>query len=222
MSLRIITNTRNRYLWWINNSENGSLTHWPLGNLDAILKLQFSILFYWLVSSHRLMIMPSDECHGTSQSKLVKVMAWCRQATSHYLSQCWPSSMSPYGVTRPQWVNCTISGAYRNLETWAKTFLCFDTRDTNILIINFNWLSGIIPSIFLAFWFEPFWCWNRNIRVWLSQCHGCWCPGPLRLYIRAYATYSFSVMNNYRKCIYSFIFPEINSTQQGLIQCIQQ
>ena len=32
-------------------------------------------------------------------------MAWCRQATSHYLSQCWPSSMSPYGVTRPQWVN---------------------------------------------------------------------------------------------------------------------
>ena len=32
-------------------------------------------------------------------------MAWCHQATSHYLSQCWPSSMSPYGVTRPQWVN---------------------------------------------------------------------------------------------------------------------
>ena len=28
----------------------------------------------------------------------------CRQATSHYLSQCWPSSMSPYGVTMPQWV----------------------------------------------------------------------------------------------------------------------
>ena len=32
-------------------------------------------------------------------------MAWCRQATSHYLSQCWPTSPSPYGVTRPQWVN---------------------------------------------------------------------------------------------------------------------
>ena len=35
---------------------------------------------------------------------LVQVMARCRQATSHYLSQCWPSSMSPNGVTRPQWV----------------------------------------------------------------------------------------------------------------------
>ena len=37
------------------------------------------------------------------KSTLVQVMAWCRQATSHYLSQCWPRSMPPYGVTRPQW-----------------------------------------------------------------------------------------------------------------------
>ena len=39
------------------------------------------------------------------KSTLVQVMAWCCQATSHYLSQCWPRSLSPYGVTRPQWVN---------------------------------------------------------------------------------------------------------------------
>ena len=39
------------------------------------------------------------------QSTLVQVMAWCHQATSHYLSQCWPRSLSQYGVTRPQWVN---------------------------------------------------------------------------------------------------------------------
>ena len=32
-------------------------------------------------------------------------MAWCHQATSHYLSQCWPISMSPYGVIRPQWAH---------------------------------------------------------------------------------------------------------------------
>ena len=37
-------------------------------------------------------------------SILVQVMVWCRQATSHYLSQYWPSSMSPYGVIMPQWV----------------------------------------------------------------------------------------------------------------------
>ena len=38
------------------------------------------------------------------KSTLVEVMAWCCQATSHYLSQCWPRSMSPNGFTRPQWV----------------------------------------------------------------------------------------------------------------------
>ena len=34
------------------------------------------------------------------KSTLVQVMAWCRQATSHYLSQFWPRSMSPNDVTR--------------------------------------------------------------------------------------------------------------------------
>ena len=31
---------------------------------------------------------------------LVQVMAWYRQATSHYLNQCWPRSPAPDGVTR--------------------------------------------------------------------------------------------------------------------------
>ena len=31
-------------------------------------------------------------------------MSWCRQATSHYLIQCWLRFISPYGVTRPQGV----------------------------------------------------------------------------------------------------------------------
>ena len=38
------------------------------------------------------------------QSTLVQVMAWCHQATSRYLIQYWPRSLTPYGVTRPQWV----------------------------------------------------------------------------------------------------------------------
>ena len=40
-----------------------------------------------------------------NKSTLVQVMAWCCQATSHYLDQCWPRSPTPYGVTRPQRVN---------------------------------------------------------------------------------------------------------------------
>ena len=44
----------------------------------------------------------SDECHWTLlvMSSLVQVMAWCRQATSHYLRQSWPRSISLSGVTR--------------------------------------------------------------------------------------------------------------------------
>ena len=38
------------------------------------------------------------------KSILVQVMAWCRQAPSHYLSQRWYRSLSPYGVARPYWV----------------------------------------------------------------------------------------------------------------------
>ena len=39
------------------------------------------------------------------QSTLVQVMAWCHQATSHYMIQCWPRYLLPYGVSRPQWIN---------------------------------------------------------------------------------------------------------------------
>ena len=45
------------------------------------------------------------------KSTLVQVMAWCLAAPSHYLSQCWPRwarSMSPNGVTGPQWVKRTL------------------------------------------------------------------------------------------------------------------
>ena len=31
-------------------------------------------------------------------------MAWCRQATSHYMGQCWPSSVSLPDMSMPQWV----------------------------------------------------------------------------------------------------------------------
>ena len=40
------------------------------------------------------------------KSTLVQVMAWCRRATGHYMSQSWLSPLSPYGVARPQWVKC--------------------------------------------------------------------------------------------------------------------
>ena len=46
------------------------------------------LLFRW---------MPQGTSDGTDhKSALVRAMAWCCQATSHYLSKCWPRSMSPH------------------------------------------------------------------------------------------------------------------------------
>ena len=44
------------------------------------------------------------------ESTLVWVIPWCRQASSHYWSQCCPSSVWPFGITRPQWFNSLTPG----------------------------------------------------------------------------------------------------------------
>ena len=54
------------------------------------------------------------------KSPLVQVMAWCRQATSHYLSQWWPRYLLPYGITRPQWVDLwSVSLRFNDILLWA-------------------------------------------------------------------------------------------------------
>ena len=64
---------------------------------------QILVVDNWDISCETVLIWMSLD-FTDDQSTLVQVMAWCRQATSHYLSQCWPRSPSPYGITRPQWV----------------------------------------------------------------------------------------------------------------------
>ena len=87
---------------WVNSSAPGRFWwnfRWVIFKLILVIDdwfISFEIALRWM--SRDL----TDD-----KSTLVQVMAWCRQATSHYLSQCWPRSMSPYGVTRPQWVKTT-------------------------------------------------------------------------------------------------------------------
>ena len=76
-------------------------------NFSLIIFKLISVTDGWGISCKiALRWMPLDLTHD--KSTLFQVMAWCRQATSHYLSQCWPRFMSPFGVTRPQWVNCFV------------------------------------------------------------------------------------------------------------------
>ena len=83
---------------------------------------QVLVLDIWGISCEIAQLWKS--LHFTyDQSTLVQVMAWCRQATSHYLSQCWHRSLSPYGVTRPEWVSGTIYGKKnRQIKCIIKTY----------------------------------------------------------------------------------------------------
>ena len=73
-------------------------------NFRHVIFKQILVIDGWGISCEIALIWMSLD-FTDDQSTLVQVMAWCRQATSHYLSQCWPRSLSPYGVTGPQWVN---------------------------------------------------------------------------------------------------------------------
>ena len=76
--------------------------------LDVIFK-QIGVIGCWgILCEIELIRMSLDFIED--QSTLVQVMAWCRQAPSHCLSQCWPRSLSLYSVTRPQHYNNVIMG----------------------------------------------------------------------------------------------------------------
>ena len=116
-------------------------------DLNSLAPGRFSWRFRWVI--FMLILVIDDWCMSCEiairwiqldltddKSTLVQVMAWCRQATSHYLSQCWPRSLSPYGAIRPQWVK---------LRKWTKviTVLGLWKIWVQFLITNFELISII-------------------------------------------------------------------------------
>ena len=83
------------------------------------------------------------------------------QATSHYLSQCWfssllpyviVSSLSPYGIARPQWVNMGASQMY------VKRTICN------------RWESGIqFSRLHCSFLFQSFVYYSVDFAIWSSS-----------------------------------------------------
>ena len=80
-------------------------------------------------------------------------MAWCCQAASHNHSHCWPRSLSPYGITRPQWVHifCLNQITSKDLFTscwWMMSYLTHWGWKMNICIsksTNIGWDNGFLP-----------------------------------------------------------------------------
>ena len=104
-------------------------------NFRHVIFKQIFVIDGWGISCEIVLIwMSLDFTHD--QSTLVQVMAWCRQATSHYLSQCWPSSMSPYDVTRPQCVN----------SLWPGDALLHQRSSSTLVPLTVTWTNVSLSS----------------------------------------------------------------------------
>ena len=90
------------------------------GNFKSVIFKLMSMIDI-LRTSCEIALMRMPQIHIGDKSVLVQVMVWCRQATSHYLSQCWPRSLSPYGTTMSYATftlcpsQCPFSCQYRSL-----------------------------------------------------------------------------------------------------------
>ena len=102
---------------WSYHTSSTVLTHWPLG--DVAVRLV----------SKAVIIQKSD--FTNEMSTLLQAMAWCYQALNHYFSQCWPRSMSLYGIIVLQYVN--------SFEYWHMKSMC--TQSSNeMLWLDFDGL----------------------------------------------------------------------------------
>ena len=81
-------------MWSIDVHLAVNLTHWPLGNVAAILLISFFNSSYRITAGALVVKLFSSERHRTAlmRSRLVQVMAWCHQQKNHYLIQGWPRS----------------------------------------------------------------------------------------------------------------------------------
>ena len=101
----------------------GILTQWSLGDLNESLD---GVIFKLILVIDDLGFSGKSALRWTlfdlagNKSILTRVMVWCRQATSYYLSQCWPSPMSPYGSTRPHSVNSPGTLAQKSCQPGKK------------------------------------------------------------------------------------------------------
>ena len=68
----------------------------------------------WFADCYLQNSLPRDI--NDDKTLLFMIMAWCRQAPTHYLSQCWPTCITPYGVTGPHWLNGTINRTGRIIQ----------------------------------------------------------------------------------------------------------
>ena len=81
-----------------------------------------------------------------NKSPLVQVLVWYHHAPNQYLDQCWPKSMMPHDITRPQWVKgATWQKPMGPLKTVASCGVSESTWDHTSPLSSHNedWLTTV-------------------------------------------------------------------------------
>ena len=95
------------------------------------------------------------------KSMLVQVMAWCRQATSHHLSHCWPSSIYRHMVSvGHNELNMNDNGGllFKNASIWY-VLTHWHIRDVEVffyvyLLLNLQ-IDILVTSCEIGLWWVP-------------------------------------------------------------------
>ena len=92
-------------------------------------------------------------------------MACCHQATSHYLSQCWPRYMSLNGVTRPQRVKAQCVWMLILLSTyWSLLLQYFSHMIEELMTSKHHWCCNTF-----YIWFRNSWSALLMLRHFLQM-----------------------------------------------------
>ena len=142
----------------------------------AISNLVLLIGIFTSSKDNALRWMPRDLTND--KSTLVQVMACCHQATGHYLSQCWPSFILPYDVTRPQWVKKCM---HVTSNTWQMEMILANERICYICDVFSHWLRICSNDLRHT---------KKTLLTGTTQSHDC---GFINVY------YIVSFYNNYLK-----------------------
>ena len=107
-------------------------------------------------------------------------MAWC-----HYLSQYWPRSLSPYDLTRPQWVMGYITQGFINGQHFAKYIFMNENHEMIQISLKYVAKDSIdnMSSVLVMAWclttvrilgplWPRTWPWIYKVKCWNSHISG--------------------------------------------------
>ena len=139
-----------------------SPTHWGL--------YKVSVVSFFAMLNIFCTISLSDD-----KSSLVQTMAWCHQATNHYLIQYWPRSTSPYDVTRPRWARQKVDSVDKGL-TIVNGYQIHISQIDEWVQIN-NGTNQSTSKQQMRIFPEPWTDSNMRLRMWL------FCSISMQIYV---------------------------------------